>query len=181
MSFIKTVLNFTTNIRTTGALYETSKRAGQEVSKYVTDSHPQIIVEYGAGHGNITMAILAKMHKSSKLYVFEVNKTFCAELNRISDKRLVVVSGSAELIDQYVGEPVDCIISTIPFSLIPDQVLTAIVKKSRQQLKTTGVISQILYSTYHLKIYKKYFKQVSYKMILSLPLEFVYHCQNNEA
>ena len=181
MSFIKIVLNFTTNIRTTGALYETSRRAGQEVSKYVRDSHPQIIVEYGAGHGNITRAILAKMHRSSKLYVFEVNKSFCAELNQINDNRLVVVSDSAERIDQYVDEPVDCIISTIPFSLIPNQVLTVIVEKSRHKLKTTGIMSQILYSTYHLKIYKDFFKQVSYKMVLSLPLEFVYHCQTNEA
>ena len=178
MNLFKTAFRFAVNIRTTGALYETSKRAGQEVSKFVTDRHPQFIVEYGAGHGNITRTILAKMHRSSTLYVFEVNAAFCHVLNQIDDKRLIVVNDSAERLDQYVHQPVDCIISTIPFSLIPDQVLTAIVLKSQQRLTTTGVISQILYSTYHLKIYKAYFKRVSYKTILSLPLEFVYHCQH---
>ena len=177
MRLLKTVLSFATNIRTTGALYETSKRAGQEVSKYVTDRHPQIIVEYGAGPGNITRMILTKMHRSSTLYVFEVNNAFCAVLNRIRDKRLVVINDSAERIDQYVPEPIDCIISTIPFSLIPNQVLTTIITKSRLRLKAMGVMSQILYSTYYLTIYKAHFKQVSYKVVLSLPPEFVYHCQ----
>lgn len=178
MRVLKTVLSFATDIRTTGALYETSKRAGLQVSKHVTDRHPQIIVEYGAGPGNITRTILAKMHRSSTLYVFEVNKAFCALLNRIGDKRLIVINDSAERIDEYVYQPVDCIISTIPFSLIPNQVLTAIITKSQLCLKATGVMSQILYSTYHLAIYKAHFKRVSYKVVLSLPLEFIYHCQH---
>jgi phospholipid N-methyltransferase len=176
MHTLKTALNFIMNIRTTGALYETSNKSNLEVTKYVKTDAPQIIVEFGGGHGNITKAILAKMNKYSTLYVFEINKHFCSLLKEIKDERLVIINDSAHCIDNYVTEEVDCIISTIPFSLISNNILDQILLKSKRKLKNDGTISQILYSVYHLNKYKKYFKNVSYKTILSFPLEYVYHC-----
>ena len=175
--YLKTALSFTANLSTTGALYQTSKRAEQEVSKYVINENASLILEYGAGHGNITKSILAKMGEHDRLFALEVNAEFCDVLNKIDDKRLTIINDAAQNIDHYVAEKVDCIISTIPISLIPNPIVSEILAKSYQLLKTDGAMSQILYSTYHLSKFKKLFSEVSYRTLLGLPIEFVYHCK----
>jgi phospholipid N-methyltransferase len=174
MQKLKTAFEFTKNLKITGALYETSKKVENEISKNVLSDTPQIIVEFGAGHGNITRAILNKMNPNSILYAFELHTEFCDVLTKIEDKRLRVINASAQYVDAYVTEKVDCIISSIPFSFIPDEVLDDILKKSHLILSDTGTISQVLYSAYHIKKYKKYFSKVSYKILWSIPPEFIY-------
>ena len=88
----KTVLAYSKNVATTGALFETSKFVVREMSNLVTPGQPQVIVELGAGHGNITEGILKRMHPDSRLFAFELHKDFCDEIEaRIADKRLQVV------------------------------------------------------------------------------------------
>jgi phospholipid N-methyltransferase len=174
---ISAAFKYTKRIASTGALFQTSKKVEKEISRFVDSSKPQIIIEYGAGHGNLTRAILSKMHSESKLYAFEIHGDFCEELQSLNDPRLKVVNDSAEKINEYVKEDkVDCIISSIPFSYIPTQVLHSIIEKSYQKLCSDGVMSQVLYSTYHLKKYKQYFGKCETKVLLSIPLEFIYHC-----
>jgi phospholipid N-methyltransferase len=117
------------------------------------------------------------MNKGSKLYAFEVNNEFCRLLNEIKDDRLVVVNDSAQFLESHCKEKVDCIISSIPFSLIPNPVIEEILSQSKNKLNDNGVISQILYSTYHLRKYKKYFNNTACKSVFSFPFEFIYHCQ----
>lgn len=177
MQKIKTALAFTKKLATTGALYETSPKVEREISRYVRPDVPQVIVEFGAGHGNITRAILTKMHPESTLYAFELHADFCEVLTQIGDKRLHVINRSAEHLDQYVPGKIDCIVSSIPFSLIPDEVLRTILTKSHAQLADTGIMSQVLYSAYHVKKYKRHFPHVTYKAFWGLPPEFVYHAR----
>ncbi|WP_461151561.1 class I SAM-dependent methyltransferase [Spirosoma pulveris] len=168
---------FVSNLKTTGALYETSKKGNLEVSRYVTDENPQVIVEFGAGHGNITRLLLSKMNKNSRLYAFEINREFCQLLTEINDDRLVVINDSAQYLKRYCHHPIDCIVSSIPFSLISNPVIEEILCQSKDMLSENGIISQILYSTYHLKKYKKHFTLTACKSTVSLPVEFIYHCQ----
>jgi len=175
MQKIKTAFEFTKKLGTTGALFETSRKVEVEICKYVLPDTPQLIVEYGAGHGNITKAILSKMNSNSKLVAFEVHSEFCEVLKNISDDRLQIVNDSAQFIDKYVHNEVNCIISSIPFSFIPNNILTEILQKSRDILSINGTISQVLYSAYHIKWYKKFFTNVSYKILFSIPIEFIYH------
>ena len=175
MRKIKTALEFTKNLKTTGAVYETSKKGEQALSRFVVDSEEQIVVEFGAGHGNITSVILSRMNPNSKLYAFELNSEFCDVLSNIDDDRLVVINDSAQHLDKHVPEDIDCIISSIPYTFIPDQVVNEILEKSQEKLKDGGEITQLLYSAYFLKKYKRYFKNVSYKFILNIPPEFIYH------
>lgn len=176
-AYLRTALKFTANLSTTGALFQTSKKAVEEVTKHIDTSQKQIIVEYGAGHGNVTQRILDKMHPDSKLYAFEINNDFCKTLSLIKDDRLIIINGSAEKIEDHIKEPVDCIISTLPFSLIPKNKLTEILENSYEKLKKNGSMSQILYSTFHLNKYRRFFGQVSFASIFGIPIEFVYHCE----
>lgn len=175
---LKTAFKLATNLRTTGALFQTSSKAVREVCKYVDPNQTQTIIELGAGHGNITNFILQKMSPKSTLYIFEINSDFCKTLNEIKDERLVIINDSAEFLDNYISNEVDCIVSTLPLTFIPDSVVTSILQKCKNQLALKGQMSQILYSTLHLKKYKTFFSNVYYRLVIGLPLEFIYHCKN---
>lgn len=177
LGYIKTAISFTANLKTTGALFQTSVRAENEVSKNIFTDKKQIILEFGAGHGNITKAILRKMHKDSVLYSFEINSDFCKVLSQIKDKRLVIVNDTAQNFDHHLSFQVDRIISSIPLTLIEKPIVLSILQKSQDRLKQGGCMSQIVYSTFHLNKFREYFKSVNYKFILGFPIEFVYHSE----
>ena len=179
IDYLKTAFEFTKKINTTGAFSETSKYVVDNISKYVDNSKKQIIIEYGAGHGNITRGILAKMNENSILYAFEIHSDFCEQLKQINDSRLKIVNLSASEVYQVVNtsESVDCIISSIPFSFIPDDILQEILSKSHNLLKKDCFMTQVLYSSMHLKQYKKHFQKCSTKIVMNIPPANVYECQ----
>ena len=128
IDYLKTAIEFTKKINTTGAFTETSRFVVDSISKFVDKDKKQIIIEYGAGHGNITKGILDKMNAESVLYAFEIHSDFCKQLELINDKRLKIVNLSASEVYKVTDMPnsVDCIISSIPFSFIPDEILQEI-------------------------------------------------------
>lgn len=180
IQYLKTAVEFTKKLNTTGAFSETSKYVVENISKFVDKDKKQIIVEYGAGHGNITRGILAKMNIESVLYAFEIHSDFCKRLEQIDDTRLKIVNLSASDVYKVIDIPksVDCIISSIPFSFIPDEVLSEILSKSQSLLKENCYMTQVLYSARHLKQYEKYFKNCNTKLVMNIPPANVYECQN---
>ena len=83
---------------TTGAFSETSRFVVDNISKFVEKNKKQVIIEYGAGHGNITKGILDKMNEDSVLYAFEIHTDFCKQLEQIKDKRLRIKSSTIDQI-----------------------------------------------------------------------------------
>jgi phospholipid N-methyltransferase len=179
IEYLKTSIEFTKKLNTTGAFSETSKFVVDSISKFVDKNKKQVIIEYGAGHGNITRGILAKMNDNSILYAFEIHSDFCQQLEQIKDSRLKVINMSASEVYQVTNklESVDCIISSIPFSFISNNVLEEILYKSHILLKENGFMTQVLYSSRHLKHYKKYFKKCTTKIVMNVPLATIYECQ----
>ncbi len=179
ISYLKRTWEFTKNLGTTGAFTETSEYVVDAISKQVNPNKQQVIIEYGAGYGNITRGLLAKMNENSVLYAFEVNLSFCETLRQIGDKRLIVIPLSASEVDKYLtkSESVDCIISSIPFSFIPNGVLDEILQKSHHLLKTNHYMTQVLYSRFQLKRYKRYFQNCKSRIVWNIPLAFIYESQ----
>lgn len=177
--FFKTFWDFTANLKTTGAFYETSKAAGSEVCSKL-NGNVRTVVEFGSGHGNITRKILESTGDDVRVLSFEVNPEFCDIVrSSIHDKRLKVINDSASNFQRYVTGPVDAIISSIPITLIPKETVMAIIGNGYAALRRGGYFSQILYSRHHLPKFRKVFDQCSYKRLPSLPPEFIYHCRKN--
>jgi len=74
-TFFKSVVDFTKNVKTTGALYQTSKQIEKEICSKI-DQNTKVVVEFGTGLGNITQRILDKLPADGKLYSFEVKAEF---------------------------------------------------------------------------------------------------------
>ena len=121
--YFKTAIKLTANITTTGAISEFSRFVEKDITKYVDINKSQIIVEFGGGHGNMTRAILERMHPDSQIFTFEIHDDFIPILKEIKDERLHIVHNSATEILHYVKRnSVDCIISTLPLNIIPKEI-----------------------------------------------------------
>lgn len=176
-TFLKSVIDFTKNVKTTGAFYQTSKQIEQEICSKI-DQHTKVVVEFGTGLGNITQRILDKLPPDGKLYSFEVKAEFLEDVkDLIKDKRLVLINDGAQNFDQYVQEEVDCFISSIPVTLIPKEVVMSALQKSYTALKSGHYFCQVLYSPFHKKKFSAVFDDVEIKTAASVPLGFIHHCR----
>lgn len=175
-SIIKTFLNFTKNIKTTGAFFETSSRVENEICSKI-GPQSKLVIEFGTGYGNLTAKILDALPKDGKLVAFEVNEEFVHVVKeKFDDPRLLVVQGSAVEVTQYADIPINNIVSSIPFTLIPKKEGDAIIQQSYELMAEGGYFSQVLYSKFHLKRFKKHFRNCEVKVVPNIPIEHVYHC-----
>ncbi len=176
-TFLKTVINFTKNIKTTGAFYKTSKKVEREICSKI-DENSKIVIEFGTGFGNITKRLLSRLPADAKLYSFEVNSEFVEDVQQlIKDDRLILINDGAQNFPLYVPEEVDCIVSSIPLTIIPKEVGKDIIKKGYAALKEGQYFSQVLYSKFHKKKFETIFDEVEIIKVDNVPTGFVHHCR----
>lgn len=176
-TFLKSVVDFTKNVKTTGALYQTSKQIEKEICSKINQD-TKVVVEFGTGLGNITQRILDLLPPDGKLYSFEVKAEFLEDVkNLIDDERLILINDGAQNFEQYVKEEVDCFISSIPVTLIPKEIVKEVIQKSYAALKSGSYFCQVLYSPFHKKKFSAVFDEVIIKRAASVPLGFIHHCR----
>jgi phospholipid N-methyltransferase len=169
---------YISNILTTGAVGPTSREVEVEICSHLPKGDNKIIVEYGMGLGNITLEVLNTISPNSTLYAFEVNKEFCEIARKnIDDRRLIIINSGAETLSQYVKEPVDGFISSIPFSFFSKEVSEQIIQSSYDILRPGSFFSQVLLTKFNFKKFTKVFDDCEMIRIGNLPVEFVYHCR----
>ncbi len=178
MNKLKTSIAFTKNLFVTGAITETSRNTEIEICKYIPKGENKIIVEFGMGHGNITREILNSISLTSKVYSFEVNKSFCEKVkSEISDSRLIIINDGAENIKKHINENVDSVIGSIPFSFFSKEKGIGIIQDAYDKLVNNAYFSQVLYTKYNFKKFQQIFNKCSIKSIKHTPTEYVYHCK----
>ena len=176
-TFFKSVIDFTKNVKTTGALYQTSKQIEKEICSKI-NTETKVIIEFGTGLGNITQRILDQMPADGKLYSFEVNGEFLEDVkDLIQDDRLILINDGAQNFEKYVSEEVDCFISSIPVTLIPKEIVKSVIQKSYDALKTGNYFCQVLYSPFHKKKFSAVFEEVKIEKAASVPIGFIHHCR----
>ena len=176
-NWLITAVNLAKNIKTTDALYQTSKKVEKEIGINLSDQPGKVFVEFGLGHGNITQRTLSRIHKTSKLYSFEINKDFCDHVSKhLSDDRLSIINDGAENIASHLKGQVDGIISSIPITMFPIELQNEILEAAYKTLKLATYFSQILYSK-KLKLFNALFDEVSITRLVNLPMEYVHHCK----
>ena len=104
------------------------------------------VVEYGPGSGAVTRHIMEKVHPNNKLIAFEVNPYF-QELIRTKYPKIDLRPVSAAEINQELSSflAVDYIISSIPFTFLPEAICRQILIESFAALRPGGCFSTFLY------------------------------------
>ncbi|MCF6350237.1 MAG: methyltransferase [Flavobacteriaceae bacterium] len=172
------------NIKISGSIVPSSKFLTNAMLKNVDFENAKVIVEFGPGNGIITYEILKRMRPDAVLICFEVNKQFYEHLNKINDKRLIVLNVSAENIKSEINNlgftEIDCCISSLPLTNIPNIIGKNILINTRQVLKTNGHFSQFQYSLSFFKKLKSVFNKKNVKIkfeVLNIPPAFIYNCK----
>ena len=110
----------------------------------------EVVLEFGAGTGPMTRALLARMPRTAKLLAFEVNPRFCEFLNNtIEDRRVEVINLPAQdahgLLRQRGIHRVDGVVSTLGLTLMPAEMPGAIYQNLMPFLDERSVLTQVQY------------------------------------
>lgn len=123
------------------------------------------VVEYGAGTGVMTKALLEKLSPSGKLTVIESDPQFVEILKQIKDARLRIIKGCIQ--DQILDEShgfsnIDLVVSSVPFYFLTPTERQRIITATKKMLAPNG--NFILFHQYRrlmLEPLKKNFEKVS--------------------
>lgn len=100
------------------------------------------VVELGPGTGATTRALLEALPAAARLLCVELVPEFAACVQRIADRRLEVLEGSAEDLTQHLARldfpPPDVVVSGIPFSTLPPDVGERVIRQIHDVLTPGG-------------------------------------------
>ena len=131
------------------------------VIRRISFERVRIVLEYGAGDGAMTRAILRRLHPTGRLIAFEPNSAFCQNLKNIQDQRLHVIQDLAENDQEHLNGKlgdVDLVLASLPFS-----------KMKRDRLKFFKNLSQCMTRDASFIIFNQY---VPFKLRSDLNIYF---------
>jgi len=148
-----------------GSIVPSSRFLIKQLLEPINWGRARVIVEYGPGVGTITAEVLRQLRSDATLIAIEMNPDFVRYLSSsLSDRRLRVVAGSAEQVDEILRRfgftRADYIISGIPFSTIPAPVREQILRKTCDVLEPGGAFLVYQFSTRVLQDLKRVFGYV---------------------
>lgn len=165
-----------------GSIVPSSRFLVKDVMGQIDWKRARVVVEFGPGVGTLTREVLRRMRSDAVLVVIELNEEFVQYLHRtISDPRLRIVHGSAAHVRRILADlgiaPADCIISSLPYSLLPESLRHEIVAESRRALKAQGTLLVFQYSRRLLPYLKSSFSSVrlNFQLFNILPA-MIFHC-----
>ncbi|TSC67758.1 MAG: ribosomal RNA adenine methylase transferase [Parcubacteria group bacterium Gr01-1014_72] len=173
--FIK---EFLKNWREVGSITPSSRFLVRKMLEPIDFIKAKVIVELGPGSGCFTRVLLRNMREDSRLIVFEKNKDFCVQLEKIDDRRLTIRNDPAIYLGKYLeGINVDYITSGIPLANMPPDDTHALLSASYRTLSPQGIFIQFQYSLKAKKDLENVFDEVSLGFTLfNIPPAFIYSC-----
>ena len=165
-----------------GSIVPSSRFLVKDMMSEIDWDRARVLVEFGPGVGTITREVLKRMRPDAVLVAIELNEEFVQYLGAtIRDPRLRIVHGSAAHVRRVLAEhglaPADCIISGLPYSLLPEELRKEIVAESRQALKAEGSLLVFQFSPSVLPYLKSSFSSVKlgFQLLNILPAR-IFHC-----
>lgn len=135
----------------TAALFPSSRYLVHALTCQPELPRARAVVELGPGIGNVTRAILRRMHQDARLYAIEIDGAMVEHIRAtLHDPRLHVIHGSAAEIPRLVAEAggppaIDAVISGLGMSLLPPDVRDAVVDGVTDVLGDDGIFVQFAY------------------------------------
>jgi phospholipid N-methyltransferase len=148
-----------------GSLIPSSKHLSQRLMRKIAWSRAHVIVEYGPGVGTLTAEVLGRMRKDAVLVVIDTNQEFIAHLKRkFADPRLRVCLGSASDVEYILKQmqlgAADYVISGIPFTAMPPEVIEDILQQTRRVLKADGNFLVYQFTTAVVPYLSRHFRKI---------------------
>lgn len=133
---------------TTGALLPSSDRLAREMVRLAAPPPGAVIAELGPGTGSFTRRIVESLQPGQKFFAVEINENFARLLKRhMPGLRLHIGCGSelARFCREEGESHVDCVISGLPWAVIPDQTQDAILDAMISVMPPGGIFATFAY------------------------------------
>ncbi len=125
-----------------GSLIPSSRFLERRIVDLAKAETAKAIVELGPGTGGTTRALLRSMPHDAVLLTIEKNSRFHNIISAIGDPRLIAHQGCAgdlvDIVSHYGINPVDAVVSGIPFSIIKPEFGRSIIQSISELLKQNG-------------------------------------------
>lgn len=177
--------NFVKHPGMLGSVMPSSRVLMEQLLSQTDWSRVSTAVEYGPGVGTFTREILQRMRPEARLLAIETNEDFVEYLRQeLPDPRLLVEHGSAAdvdlLLQRHRLSRADCIVSGIPFSVMPEALREHILASTRSALRPEGVFLVYQFSNKVQRDLETVFDRVEHGFVLRnvLPAHW-YRCQRS--
>ncbi len=170
--------------REIGSVTPSSRHLTKGIIDKIDFTQDIVVIELGPGTGVFTKALLDKLTSKSRLIVIELNDEMHDLLaKKFNDERLILVHGSATKMKQVLQdnaiEGADYIVSSLPLSVMPEEIANQIFQDSKTILNGQGKYIQFMYSLVLKTKLEHYFQHVSKSFVLlNFPPAFVFECHN---
>ena len=174
---------FVANPRQVGAVLPTSRWAVRDMLDLADVPAARLVVELGAGTGGATQEILARMGPDARLLALEIDPALARMLEaRFDDPRLQVLCDSAENLKTHLdGEPVDVLVSMLPFTSLDAPLRRSILDALPAVLAPSGVLLVIQYSALIQGELRKRFASVRRRVsVINVPPAILFACTLRE-
>lgn len=148
-----------------GAFFPSSQAVVRKVVQQNLHCDAKYIVEYGAGNGVITAALLRAIPQDGKVVAIETNKEFLPALRAMNDPRLVVLCSDVR---NVIGDfsplnlpHIDAVVSGIPLSFFTKDVRQWIVAQTALGLSSQGQFIVYQHTPLVLSMLKERFNSVA--------------------
>ncbi|MCC8180103.1 MAG: methyltransferase domain-containing protein [Planctomycetes bacterium] len=124
--FIKQLITQPGNV---GSLVPSSDRLAREMVKFANLKHKSVVVELGPGTGVFTRRIVEALKPEQRFFAIELNENFARALKVHLPDVQIYIGNAADLpkfCRQDGVDHVDCVISGLPWAIIPEPVQDAI-------------------------------------------------------
>lgn len=144
------VYNFASQLllhpRTVGAICPSSPELAATMASLIPEG-PDLVVEFGAGTGAVTRAILSKGIAPERLVIIEYSAHFC-EILRKKFPKCTVIQGDAAKLASYLpeGAKVSAIVSSLPLMNLSRGTRRAIMEQVRSVISENGCVIQFTYA-----------------------------------
>jgi phospholipid N-methyltransferase len=150
------------NFRSVASLLPSTESASRSIARRI-DADDRAVVEFGAGIGNLTRAILERISPNGRFVAVEVEKRFAPLLESISDPRLRLIFGDLmeflPRLPQAFPDGVDAVVAGIPFSFLSAEARETIVKVASENLRPGGKIVLYQHSRLMMPLLYKYCRE----------------------
>jgi phospholipid N-methyltransferase len=147
-----------------GALTVSTKYVVQRVARAI-DPHRKFIVEYGAGDGILSKALLKRLPEGGRITAVELNRHLYVELRRMRDPRFRAIQGDAIALsrhpDSFQLPRIDAVVSSIPFSFLSGAQKEELVRNTHAALAPGGIFVVYQYTPLLIPLLKKCFTRVT--------------------
>ncbi len=169
-------MNYLAKLLTSGAIRETPKKVIECVADEILFKEGVVIMEAGAGQGEITKAILEREQGSNAFtyYAFEIDDEACQYLTE-TFPQITLVQQSVFDFEQFIpkGQQLDYFVSSIPLSFYKRETIEAFFDKVKQHLKPGGKAIIVFTAAWLMPLFKKQFPNLTSQTFFSFPPYFM--------